>query len=863
MRLEAGSRLGPYEISGPIGVGGMGEVYRARDTRLGREVAIKVLPREVSADAERLARFEREARSASALNHRNIVTIHDFTSGDGEAWLVMELIRGESLRAVMSRGALPLKKLIAIAGGVADGLAAAHAAGIVHRDLKPENIMIAGDGTPKILDFGLVKLIVSEGAESRTDLQVSRSGLIVGTASYMSPEQARGADVDFRTDHFSLGLILYEMATGKHPFRRATAAETLAAILNEEPESLGDSFPEPFVAIVERCLAKNPAERYGSTIDLAHDLARVVPASGRPAGRRDGSTTPVRMVAAAIVAIVLVVFAVATWRRSKATVADPLSVAIATPEIGEVNFGEVSPPISLSPDGRYMIIAGRGVDGTEGLWLHDLRAGTTRLIAENGFASAWSSDGKAIAYFAEEKLKTVGLEGGPPRTVCEARPEGTPTWHGDTILFTQYSKGPGVYRVNASGGAPVPVIHAERFPWWPQFLPDGKHFLFLRILEAPERRDINHELAVGSLDGAAPTRVMALDSRAEFVDGHLLFVRDGTLMAQPFDPDRLRLTGEAKPIVSGLHYFRSTGLASFSASQNGMLAWRSAQQASHLVLLDRSGFQVRSIATAPLDPNGRLSPDGNRYAVGVVDPKQGVSDVWIYDLTRESAERVTFRLLDEKSPVWAPDGQTLYYRSDGAGGPPDVFRWDFARSDGEPMYRGPGVEEPQDVSPDGKSLLFIDYNRTNGTDVMLLPLSPPGPPQPFVMTPFNESSPRFSPDGRWVAYTSDISGKSEVYVRAFKGSASATRISKDGGTRPRWRRDGRELFFLARGGRLMTAPIRGSLDAGTPRMLFQAADAVDYEPTTDGSRFIVQLEERSTDPVRLLVNWPERLRHER
>src|SRR5712691_7632191 len=275
MPLEPGSRLGPYEITGPIGAGGMGEVYRAHDTRLGREVAIKVLPRELSADAERLARFQREARSASALNHRNIVTIHDFTSRDGEAWLVMELIRGESLREVIARGPLPMKKLLPIAAGIADGLAAAHAAGIVHRDLKPENVMLTSDGTPKILDFGLVKQSpAATDARSPTDLRVSRSGMILGTVTYMSPEQARGEEVDFRADQFSFGLMLHEMATGKHPFHRAKGLETLTAILNDEPEPLDDSFPDSFVAIVERCLAKNPAERYGSTADLAHDLAR-------------------------------------------------------------------------------------------------------------------------------------------------------------------------------------------------------------------------------------------------------------------------------------------------------------------------------------------------------------------------------------------------------------------------------------------------------------------------------------------------------------------------------------------------------------------------------------------------------------
>ena len=871
MRLEPGSRLGPYEIIGPIGAGGMGEVYRARDTRLGREVAIKILPREVSRDPERLARFEREARSASALNHRNIVTIHDFTSGDGETWLVMELIHGDSLRAIGARGPLSLKRLLPIAAGIAEGLAAAHAAGIVHRDLKPENVMLTGDGTPKILDFGLVKRALSnDDASSPTDMQVSRSGAVMGTARYMSPEQARGEAVDFRTDQFSLGLMLHEMASGKHPFGRPMGVETLAAILNEEPESLDESLPEPFAEIVQRCLAKEPARRYGSTSDLAHDLARLRDRSDRQTAlrpRRRTRTWPFVVFAAITIAAVAALLALVLGRRRDAGPSNAIQAAIATPEISQVVRDEVAMPVSISPDGRFLVVYGIDADAIPGLWIYDLRSGASRQVAQNTYSAGWSSDSKAIAYFADGKLKTVSVDGGPSRIICNARPEGTPAWHGDNILYVQYSIADrGIYRVNASGGKPEKIVGADThrvgLPWWPRFLPDGKHYLYLMLLQPIEKGTIDHELRVGSLDGGPPQKVPgAIDSRAEYANGNLLFVRDGTLMAQPFDPDRVRFAGEARPLVEGVHYFRSTGLAAFSVSDNGVLAWRSGLRPSRLAWLDRTGSQLKEIGTARFTADGRLSPDGRRYAVGVVDPKQSVSDIWIYDLDRDSSERVTFSLLDEKAPVWAADGRTIFYRSDGGGGPPDIFRWTPEAEEGQVYYRGPGVEEPQDVSPDGRWLLFVDQRQAAAADINVLPLAPPGPARPLVATPFNEVSPRFSPDGRRVAYQSDLSGRPEIYVRPFEGSAPAIRVSREGGTRPRWGRDGKELFFLAPGGRLMSVPVSNGVAGGAPHMLFQAVEAVDFEPSADPSRFIVQLEERRTDPtVHLLINWPARLR---
>ena len=863
MRLTSGAALGPYEISGPIGAGGMGEVYRARDTRLGRMVALKVLPTEVTRNADRLARFEREARSLSSLNHPNIVTVHDVGVAGDDTYLVMELVQGESLRDLLSRGPVPLRKLLPIAAGIASGLAAAHDAGIVHRDLKPENVMITSEGTAKILDFGLVKTAAPASGDSVTEMKVTNTGMVLGTATYMAPEQARGDRVGIECDQFALGLILYEMATGKHPFRRDNSYETVTAILNEEPPPLDDSFPEPFTWVVQRCLKKDPSERYASTTDLAREINAL-------RDRASSSTTTARTavpaatsrrwawVAAAALALVAIAALIAfATRRQADGIAAPLHFDLATPEI-DVATGEVAVPVALSPDGRQIVTFGRGMNGANELWLYDLGTRASRLIAASGFGPAWSHDGKAIAFFAEGKLKTVPAAGGPETIVCDASPEGTPSWYGDTILFVRYSGGPahaGLYRVSAAGGAPERIVamHSSagrpRLPWWPHFLPGGKRFLYLIVGGVTD-----HELMLGSLDGQAPQSVARISSRVAFANGHLLYVRDGALMAQPFDVEARRLTGEPTRLVDRIHYFRNTATSAFSVSENGALAWRSAQHPTRLTWVDRAGVDVGTIATDLFGLDGRLSRDGNRYATGVVDAKLGGSDIWLYDLIRETAERLTSEAADQKAPVWAIDGESIYHRSDGNFGPPDIFQFHPASGTHTEIHRGPAVEHPEDLSSDGKWLLFTTLVHIT-SDIHALPLDPPGEPRPIAVTAFNETSPRFSPDGQWVAYSSDVSGRSEVYVRPFERAGAAMRISRAGGVRPRWSGDGTELFFLGPAGQVMSVPFNGTF--GAPRMLFQNASAVSFEPHPNGNRFLVHLNERRNEtPLHVLINWP-------
>lgn len=628
--------------------------------------------------------------------------------------------------------------------------------------------------------------------------------------------------------------------------------ETIAAILHDEPPPL----QEPFGWIVERCLQKNPADRYGSTADLAHDL-RVAPTRVAPtlSSVPSNKTWPWMLATAAL----LIALVIAAFIRPAPRPAVPVQSAIPTPQIVTVNMHEIWPPVAISPDGRYVIIDGTGADRTNALWLSDLRTGTTKALAgtENAYGFTWSSDSNAIAYCAGSKLRTMSVDGTPLRTICDARPPCMLTWDRDTILFAEPA---GISRVSAQGGSPALIVkkaadQAANIFMWPHILPDQKHFLYVWIIRQNE--EIEHELMVGTLDGRSTERIGAIDSQVAFANGRLLFVRDGTLVAQPFDLGALRLTGEPRALLDDLYYFRSTGVAGFSVSSTGALVWRVGRRPSRQVWMNRAGLEIGTLGRG-LFAAGRLSPDGLRYAAGIFDPKQGTSDIWIYDLNRQTSERLTYRLTYENTPVWSPDEKTIYYLSD-AIGPPDIFQWKLGEDHGTLLFRGPYVEQPEDVSPDGRNLLYLQYNtayttrvgviRTDGADARML-----------TDTRFSASSPRFSPDGKRIALQSDISGAPEVYVRPFETSQQPMRISTDGGTKPRWRADGKELFFLAPNGKLMAVPIEPGGSFGAPRMLFQASNAIDFEPAPDGSRFLVQLEEPSLDPpVHLLMNWPSRL----
>ena len=881
MNRAAGSRLGPYEILSPLGAGGMGEVYRARDPRLGREVALKVLPEDVSQDRERLSRFEGEARTASALNHPNIVTIYEVGRADSISYIAMELIQGRTLRELLAEGPILVRRILGMACQIADGLARAHEAGIVHRDLKPDNVMVTREGLVKILDFGLAKLVAPasrEVSQLATAVDATRPGVVLGTVGYMSPEQASGKPLDFRSDQFSFGSILYEMAAGRRAFSRGTAAETLAAVIRDEPEPLRATVPSIPVAlrwIIDRCLAKDPEERYASTRDLARDLAHMrdhisevsaeaTLAAAPPRRRLLGwlSLAGALFMAAALLALTLL-------RARPGPVPQAVRFAVPIPPVATYSPTEVARGFSISPDGTRVVIEAY-FQGRRRLFVRPLgEEGAVELDGSlDASAHFWSPDSRFIAFYADGKLKKIPATGGPAVELCEAPFALVGSWSpSGTILFSKLFP-PGIYRVADTGGEAMAVTSPTRSKndsshLWPHFLPDGRRFLYLRnpIPGAGER-----ELRVASLDSSDSHVVTRLSSRAEYAPpGWLIYVRESSLFAQAFDERKARLHGEPQLLASQVHYFYGPSHAAFSVSRTGALAYQTADQPSRLAWIDRQGKEIDTLGSPAVVKGVRISPDGTRAAVDIGDPKTGTSDIWVFDLDRGVSTRLHSDAVDEILPVWSPDGSAVFYRSDRQG-PPDIYaiRVGIPGSEKQ-VLREPLVEQPEDVSPDGRLLVYGKEEHSTARDIWLLDLSETPKPVPWLRTRFDEVSPRFSPDGRWIAYESNESGDPEIYAALREGGGEKKRISPSGGRKPRWRRDGRELYYLRPNGLLMAVPVAPGtrLEAGAPAGLFRMDPPIEnYDVAPDGSRFLVTTRVGSAhqSPLRVILNWPAVLR---
>jgi Tol biopolymer transport system component len=884
MTVAPGTRLGPYEILSPLGAGGMGEVYRARDTRLGRDVAIKVLPEALACDSDRLSRFEQEARAASSLNHPGIVTIYEVGRADSVSYISMELVEGKTLRDLLAEEPLPTKRLLAVAVQIADALAKAHEAGIVHRDLKPENLMMTRDGHVKILDFGLAKLISTDGPEVSTlptAAVPTRPGIVLGTVGYMSPEQASGKSVDFRSDQFALGSILYELTTGRRAFARPTTAEALVAIIREEPEPIGDLSPQCPVAlrwVIERCLAKDREERYASTRDLSRDLSHLrdhiseVSAEAAPVilARRLGWLGPA-LTAALLLAAAAGIFAALRLRHEPASV-QAARFAVAVPPGTTYSPSEVSRAFSISPDGTRLVIEAlskghrrlfvRPLDSEEAVELEGSLDATSHF---------WSPDSRFIAFYADGKLKKIPATGGQPQVLCDAPFALVGTWNQEgTILFARLDP-PGIYRVSDTGGrsdrvlSPDPSRHETNF-LWPYFLPDGRRFLYLAN-QAPGTGA--RELRLTSLDSKESRSLGHVDSRVEYLSpGYLLSVRDSTLFAQPFDPRKALLHGEAIQLASSVHYFFGPSHATFSASRTGVVAYQTSAHRSRLTWFDRAGKETGALGDPSVVKGLRISPDGSRAAVDIENPKTGSSDIWVFELGRGVSTRLHSDPVDEKMPVWSADGAKLFYRSD-RHGPPDIYQIAVGIPGSEqPLLELPGVQQPEDVSRDGRLLAFLNEVASTVWNIWLLPLAGERKPSPWRQTRFSESSPRFSPDGRWIAYESDESGDPEVYVALTEGGGEKRRISPGGGSRPRWRRDGKELYYLAPGNLVMAVPMTfgAQVEAGAPAPLFRVEMEIEnYDVNPDGSRFLMRLpsEKVRSSPLRVILNCPAVLKGER
>ncbi|HET6267968.1 MAG TPA: protein kinase [Acidobacteriota bacterium] len=876
MPLPSGARLGPYEIVGLLGVGGMGEVYRAKDARLGREVAIKVLPATYSSDANRLNRFQHEARAASALNHPNILAIYDIGTQDGSPYLVSELLEGETLRHKV--GSLSSRKAVEYASQIARGLGAAHEKGIVHRDLKPENLFITKDGHVKILDFGLAKLIQPEVAASKmteapTASRQTEPGVVMGTVGYMSPEQVRAESVDHRSDVFTLGAILYEILSGKRPFAGSSGIEVMNAILKEEPADLSESnssISPGLSRVVNRCMEKDPRQRFQSARDLSFALEAVSGSSESRAASLGAARKPrsfrelLTLLAAIAFAALALFFGIGYFHRSP----EPqriLRASIVAPSGYSFNGA------SLSPDGNQLAFLAQNKEQQVHLWVQSLENGSTKQLVRfetfTPYQPIWSPDSRFIAFFADGKLKKILATGGSEQTICDAEEPRGGTWsQNGTILL---ARGPeeGLSSVSSDGGTPVQVTHVDRAKHevshrFPSFLPDGRHFLFFKVADEKQQG-----IFVGSLDGGETKLVLNNETRGLFANNELLFVREGALMAQSFDLNRLSLSGSAKVIADKVLFTNILRLSAFSVSANGQLIYvtRPLQQ-TRVIWQDRQAMKNGEFPGLGNVNGANFSHDGRRILVSRLDEISQAEDLWIYDAERASSTRSTFTPGQYFNAVWSRDDKQYLFARYKSGSTQILRKLSDSSSEERLILEAPYFVSPNDWSPDGQFMIFQRRDPETGMDLMVLRLADKAKPSPFVQTPFNEGQAQFSPDGKWVAFRSDKSGRGEIYVRPFENpEGNEWQVSTSGGNSPTWRNDGQELLYINQG-KVMSAAIKPgtTFQAEIPRPIYTIPPNVDdVIPFPDGQRFLLTITTEDPDASRVLTlvdNWPALLK---
>jgi Tol biopolymer transport system component len=872
MPFAAGSRLGPYELLAPLGAGGMGEVYRARDPRLDREVAVKVLPAEVLGNPDRLRRFEHEARAAGALSHPNVLAVFDVGEQDGVPYIVSELLEGEGLRGATARGAFSAARAMEYGAQVADGLAAAHEKGIVHRDLKPDNLFLTREGRVKILDFGLAKLRRDDSrpaeVESKTLTVKTAPGTILGTAAYMSPEQVRGEPSDHRSDIFSLGVVLYEMLTGTHPFKRRSEAETLHAILAEEPAASTPGLLPEVRRILSRCLEKRPEDRFQSARDLALDLRQLAETGTRTEPARLGARP--WAVEIATMVVVAGVAAVVGYRVRPAAERTVVRFSIA-PEGATLSFDV---PV-VSPDGSRVAFVASRADGIPRVFLRALDSLATETLpgTERAANPFWSPDGRSVAFFSAGKLKRLDLTTKATHTVCDVTVGGRGTWgaRGDIVFAPGYSGG--LYRVPAAGGDPLPATsldpeRQETNHTFPQFLPDGDHFLYLG-------RSVNYANTTTVLASLASKDTRRLDAgwNAIYTDGHLLFMREATLMARPFDLGRLQFTGEPWAVQEQV--------AAFSASRNGVLAYRPGDPLlTELIWSDRAGKRLGAVGPPGYYAFPALSRDGTLLVVAQRDLRTGNVDNWIYDLASGRASRFTFDPAVDHAAIWSPDGGEIVFDSTRTG-VHDLFRKPTSGATETVLLKTAMGKGATDYSKDGRFVVYQTLDAVGRFDIWALPMAGDGKPFPVARTPADEVQGQLSPDVRWLAFSSDESGEYRVYVQSFPSAGAGWQVSAGGGDQPRWREDGRELFYVRDDGKLMAVEVkldRRGEGFGTPSPLFdtelQVLTAImpagtfrfprwhQYVVSPDGQRFLVNTpaDELRRSPIEVATSWKAGIR---
>ena len=890
MSLTAGSRLGLYEILAPLGAGGMGEVYRARDPKLGREVALKVLPEEFFGDADRVARFEREAKSLAALNHSGIATVYAFEEVGGRHILAMELVEGEGLDVRIATGAIPIDEALAIARQIAEALEAAHEKGIVHRDLKPANVKVTPDGKVKLLDFGLAKIFEGEDGSSPSLThsptvtgRATAAGVILGTAAFMSPEQARGKVVDKRADIWAFGCVLYEMLTGRRLFVGDTVSDTLAAVLRQEIrfDHLPPETPPSIQRALSRCLERDPRRRLHDIGDARIEIEQGL--SGRAEQTLSGQGAAVSGATRqsrlpwAIAAVLLGACAVQGWLLlGRVERPDRVFHASIAPPAGTTFWlEENSPgPAAISPDGQQVAFAAAGSGGGVELYLRSLETGGSRVLAgaEGAQYPFWSPDSRSIGFFAGRKLKTINAAGGPPLTLCAAAEGKGGTWSPEgVIVFTPNATAP-LFKVPEKGGEPavltrLDVTRGDDSHRHPRFLPDGRHFLYLARSEtSPE----GHAILLASLDGQNEKVLLRSPAAVQYASGNLLFLRETTLLARPFDPKRLVFTGEAVPIAERIFFpNQATALGVFSASQNGILVYQTArgEASTRLQWFGRDGKALDPVGEPGAYKEVALSRDGRQAAASMREPATGTHDLWIFDLARGLRSRFTFDPHEDRNPVWSPDGRTLVFSSNRKGHF-DLYRKALAGStEEEPLFVSETDKIPVQLSADGKFLLFADAAKDTGADIWVLPMEGERKPVPFLKTKSSEFPGGLSPDGRWLVYTSDESGKWEVYVTSFPRAGRKWQLSPAGGVYSYWSADGREILYQGNDGLLHAVPVAGhgeTLDLGKAELLFHVAgpfvNGPAFAPTADHRRILtVSGGQEPSALLDLVVNWNARL----
>jgi eukaryotic-like serine/threonine-protein kinase len=887
LALDPGSRLGAYEILTLIGSGGMGEVYRARDTRLDRVVAVKVLSARLSSEPHLRERFDREARAISSLNHPHICALYDVGDAGGARYFVMELIDGESLADRLLKGPLSVDQALQYAIEISDALSCAHRGGLVHRDVKPGNVMLTKTGA-KLLDFGLAKSGPAlKGADPHaettwaiTPSNLTAEGTLVGTFQYMSPEQLEGLDIDARADIFALGALLFEMLAGRKAFAGRTQTSLIGAILKDEPppvSSLVAVTPPALDRVVRKCLAKDPDDRWQDAQDLRDELKWIAAGGGReePARRATAAARRTReWLAWTLLAIALSALGASYFRTSAP--APVVRFALTPP--ADVTFAPAGAPVApfpaVSPDGTLLVFVGNRRGEPAMLWLQrfdsldarPLDGTTVRTDTLSPALPFWSPDSRSIGFFADGKLKRIDVGGGSPQVICDAPQSGGASWGADATIVFASKIDEGLRKVPASGGTPVQITkpdpaRGEISHSNPAFLSDGRRFLFW--VQAAKS-----SIRAGSIDSPDTVPVVEADSRAAYASGFVLFVRQSTLIAQAFDEKRLAVTGDPMPIADDVRTFPQNGRSAFSMSANGVLAYRTGSSAAArtLVWQDRQGKPIATVPGSPAMYGGISLGADDRHLVAQIE-EGSASDLWSIDLEQGSRSRITSDPKSEGSPVLSPDDRFVVFASD-RNGVDDLLR---ARADGagdEQLLVKSGISASVRKYPTDWSahwIAFTAFDSRRKQDLWVVDAQ--GSARGYLQTEFSERDGHLSPDERWMVYTSDEAGADAVYIRTFpEASGGKWRVSgAGGGVAARWRADGKEIFYADDRGQLTAVPVSavgGSPDLGTPRVLFRAppASRAGYAVSRDGSRFLLTVpsDDRSrTDmPLFVVLNWP-------